>query len=256
MLIHLCKKRIMNLSITQVPLWISILFSISFSTLPIFLIANAVKTALNKVNNGSSFTIGKKIIVFYWSYFTIIALISLTGFFEKNVLPPRIILFAAIPLFIFYVFYIQKKQWFTLVFKYITVEQLVYINVFRLVGVFFFLCYFYTTLPKQFAFIGGIGDILTAILVFPVVIALRKKVAYAKFLVWAWNIIGLLDIISVLITVTILTKQAIINNTIGVSQFGTFPFSWIPAFAPATIIFIHLLIFKKLREKLREKLSL
>jgi len=34
------------------------------------------------------------------------------------------------------------------------------------------------------------------------------------------------------------------NNEPGVAQFDTFPFSWIPAFAPATIIFLHILVFK------------
>lgn len=36
------------------------------------------------------------------------------------------------------------------------------------------------------------------------------------------------------------------SSSQGIEQFGTFPFSWIPAFAPATIIFLHILIFKKL----------
>jgi hypothetical protein len=239
----------MELSMTQVPIWVSALFIISFSTIPVFLIANAVKLAYKNGGNKISSSINKKIFLFYWSYFIMIALVSLTGFFEKNVIPPRIIVFTAIPLFIFYLFYIQKTKWFKFVFEHIKLEQLILIHLFRFVGVFFFLAYYYNAIPEEFAYIGGTGDILTAILVIPVVIALRKGLSFAKQLVWIWNIIGLLDILSVLITATILTRLAVENNESGVQQFGTFPFSWIPAFAPATIIFLHLLVFRKLKER-------
>ncbi len=238
----------MELSITQLPVWVSALFIICFSTIPVYLIVNSIKLAYKNGNNKINPTINKKIFLFYWSYFIIIALVSLTGFFEKNVIPPRIIIFTAIPLFLFYLFYVQKTKWFKFVFEHIKLEQLILIHIFRFVGVFFFLAYYYNSIPKEFAYIGGSGDILTAILVIPVVVALRKGISFAKQLVWIWNIIGLLDILSVLTTATILTRIAVENSQPGVQQFGTFPFSWIPAFAPATIIFLHLLIFRKLKE--------
>jgi hypothetical protein len=238
----------MDLLVTQVPTWISILFIISFSTVPVYLIVNAVQVVYKNIDTKKGTSIGRKIFTFYWSYFAIIALVSFSGFFKENVLPPRIIIFAAIPLFLFYLFYVQKTKWFKFVFEHIKLEQLIYIHLFRFVGVFFFLVYFYDALPKDFAYIGGAGDILTAILTIPVVMALRKKISFAKQLVWVWNIIGLLDILSVLTTATILTRLAIENNEPGIQQFGTFPFSWIPAFAPATIIFLHLLVFRKLKE--------
>lgn len=239
----------MDLSITQVPIWVSILFILSFGTIPIFLIINVVKTTYLKCNLGGCSKISKEIGLFYFSYFLVIAIVSLTGFFTKNAIPPRIMLTAIIPLFLFYFFYIQKTEWFKLVFKQVKLEKLVLIHTFRFVGAFFFVGYFYNALPKQFAFIGGTGDIISAVLAIPVFIAIKKKMKHAKSFVWIFNIIGLLDIISVLITATVLTRQAIENNTPGIEQFGTFPFSWIPAFAPATIIFLHILIFKKLNEQ-------
>ncbi|RKR07021.1 hypothetical protein CLV91_3251 [Maribacter vaceletii] len=237
----------MDLAITQVPVWLSILFIISFSTIPVFLINQAVKFAYE--NYKTSSLLRKRIVIFYWLYFGIVAVLSLTGFFMKNVLPPRIILVTVIPLFLFYILYVQRTKWFAIVFKHIKLEQLVFIHVFRFVGVFFFLVYFYDVIPKEFACIGGAGDILTAVLVFPVVRALKKRYSYAKLVTWVWNIIGVIDIVSVLVTAIVLTKVAVQNNTEGVSQFGTFPFSWIPAFAPATIIFLHILVFKKLKEE-------
>lgn len=237
----------MDLSITQVPVWVSALFIICFSTIPVYLIVNAIKSAYKNGDNKINPTINKKIFLFYSCYFIIIALVSLTGFFEKNVIPPRIIIFTAIPLFLFYLFYVQKTKWFKFVFEHIKLEQLISIHLFRFVGVFFFLAYYYDSIPKEFAYIGGSGDILTAVLAIPVVLVLKKGISFAKELVWVWNIIGLLDIISVLTTATILTRIAVENSEPGVQQFGTFPFSWIPAFAPATILFLHLLIFRKLK---------
>lgn len=236
----------MNLSITSVPSWLSISFAISFITIPLFLIINTIKVAYKNAEIQGYKKIKNKIILFYLLYFLIIALISLTGFFSKNTIPPRIIITATIPLFLFYLFYVQKTKWFKNVFEYIKLEQLIFIHIFRFVGVFFFLCYAYNVLPKEFAFIGGSGDIISAFLAIIVVLAIKNKIKHAKKIAFIWNIIGLMDILSVITTATILTQQAIQNNTLGVQQFGTFPFSWIPAFAPATIVFLHILVFKKL----------
>lgn len=239
----------MDLSITQVPVWLSIAFIVSFATIPIVLITYTVEKVFENSKPEKGTLLRKKITLFYAVYFISIALISLTGFFKANVLPPRIILFSTLPLLVFYLFYVQKTAWFKFLFEHIKLEQLIFIHLFRFVGVFFLLVYMYDAIPKQFALVGGIGDIVTAILVLPVIWAIKKKLSFAKALVFMWNIIGVIDIISVLATAVIMTKMAVATNGPGVQQFGTFPFSWIPAFAPATIIFLHFLIFKKLRGK-------
>ncbi|MEM9850258.1 MAG: hypothetical protein AAF847_20365, partial [Bacteroidota bacterium] len=125
-------------------------------------------------------------------------------------------------------------------------SDLVKIHLFRFVGIFFFINYYYGTLPKQFAFIGGGGDILTAMLAIWVIYVLNRQKKYAISLTWIWNILGLLDILSVLFNAIMLTREAVATGGTGVAQFGTFPFSWIPAFAPATILFLHIVIFERL----------
>jgi len=239
----------MDFSITSVPIWLSILFLITFFFIPPFLIANAAKKAYDQAGLSNGNKIKKNIQFFYWIYFISIGLISLTGAFMVNTLPPRIIIITVIPLFLFYIFYIPRKDWFTIVLNNIRLEQLIFIHVFRFVGVFFFFVHYYGALPKLFANVGGIGDILSATLVFPVIYIIKRKMKWAKTLVWIWNIIGLADIVSVLIIAIYLTQQAIQNGESGVLEFGAFPFSWIPAFAPATIIFLHILVFRKLLEK-------
>ncbi|MCG8331001.1 MAG: hypothetical protein MI974_25130 [Chitinophagales bacterium] len=239
----------MELYITNVPYWVSISFAILFASIPPLLIANAAKAAYDQGNIPGGQDIKRKIIYFYAAFFFLVGLISLTGFFAENLLPPRIIVTTAIPLFLFYLFIVQRMGWFKISFEHIRLEQLIQIHLFRFVGIYFFLTYMYDAIPYTFAFIGGAGDILTAALAIPLLYFMKRQVSYATTLVWIWNIIGLADILSVLSSAIITTRQAIENSEAGVQGFGTFPFSWIPAFAPATIIFLHILIFKKLLKR-------
>lgn len=238
----------MELSITQVPSWLSGSFIICFYPLTIYLLVKPIRQSSGSLQSIDKSALLKKVTLFFTGYFIIVGLISLSGFFSENVLPPRIILFTTLPLFLFYLLYVRRTHWFKELFQSIKIEDLIRIHLFRFVGVFFILVYYFDALPRSFALIGGIGDIVTATLAIPLIMILKRKLPWAKTAAWIWNIIGLFDIASVLITAILLTQAAVANGETGVQQFATFPFSWIPAFAPATIVFIHILIFKKLRE--------
>jgi Co/Zn/Cd efflux system component len=121
------------------------------------------------------------------------------------------------------------------------------IHVFRLVGVFFIVSWYYNILPKSFALIGGIGDIFAAITAIFVANLIEKKSKNYKKITLIWNIIGFWDIVSVITSAIYITKQAIDSNSQGILEMTKFPFCLIPAFAPATIIFLHICIFKKLK---------
>ncbi|MEM8510282.1 MAG: hypothetical protein AAF717_20780 [Bacteroidota bacterium] len=234
----------MDIAITPVPYWISVLFGVLMVFVPTWLITNAATTALPK--NTSTSRIAKRIFNFYILFFTLTGIVTITGFFTVNTLPPRVLVFVGIPLLFFYLFVVQRMSWFKTVFQKIQLEHLILIHLFRFVGLFFFVLYGYNILPRSFAFIGGAGDIITAVLVIPTLYFLRKKTPFSKALVWIWNWIGLADILSVLTTAFLVTQEAIHKGEEGLAEFGTFPFSWIPVFAPATIIFLHILIFRKL----------
>jgi hypothetical protein len=118
--------------------------------------------------------------------------------------------------------------------------------VFRLIGVFFLISHAYGAIPAQFAYIAGLGDIATAISSIFVAKAIINKKSYAKPLTIAWNIFGILDIVSVLTTAIITTKISIETGSQDVLEITKFPFCLIPGYAPATILFIHLSIFRKL----------
>ena len=141
----------MDLSITQVPYWLSALFLISFFFAPVLLIARTAKLAYPSSPLGTK--LYQRIVTFYWCYFAIVALVSLSGFYAVNVFPPRIIVFTVVPLFLFYLIYVQRAKWFKQLFDKLTLRDLIYIHIFRFVGVFFFLVYAYDALPKQLSLI-------------------------------------------------------------------------------------------------------
>ncbi len=65
---------------------------------------------------------------------------------------------------------------------------------------------------------------------------------------YAWNIFGALDIITLLVIAVINAKNAIVTGEPGIQEMTIFPFVWFPAFAPATILFLHTAIFRKLQQ--------
>lgn len=239
----------MNLAFTSAPYWVSLLFIPTYS-LFFILIGNAIQKGLEAAGDSS---LGKKVksstFLFYFLWIGVVSFFSLTGFFQLNTLPPRILVFTAGPLFVFYLLYITNRAWFKAALKNVAVDDLVLIHSFRLVGVFFLINYYYGVLPRDFALVAGIGDIITAILALLYVFGINKKSPIAVPFLWFFNCFGLIDILSVIATALITTQAAIVSGTPGLNQIGTFPFSWIPATAPATIIFLHILIFIKLIRK-------
>lgn len=244
----------MEIFTNAVPTWLSVLFLICF-LFPIVMIARTVKTAAinTNINPAAARKLPQLVALFLGLYYLYVALMSYTGIFQKNTLPPKILWFTAIPLIVFYFFVVFRAKTFWTLLENVKLSALVRIHSFRFVGIFFILGWQFGILPKSFALIGGIGDIFVAFTAIFVARLIDKKVPYFKRITIVWNIIGFWDIISVLDSAVIITKNAIETNTTGILEMTKFPFSLIPAFAPATIIFLHICIFKKL--KMQDKTS-
>lgn len=224
----------------QVPLIVSVLFLFGF----IFPVAMVARLAnIGKVKNGFLLVLG-----FYIPYLILVAIASHNGFFDKVMLPPKIVLTTTLPLAIFvtiiYSTKICKKANAVL-----ELEDLVKIHIFRLIGSTFIILFLYDLLPPVFALFAGIGDVLTAISSIFVAKAIGNKKNYARKLTYIWNTFGLVDILITSAMAIIFTKISIDNNTQGVEFLAEFPFCFIPAFAPPTIIFLHLLVYRKLSSK-------
>lgn len=126
---------------------------------------------------------------------------------------------------------------------------MVRLHIFRLIGSFFIILALFKALPNSIGFIAGFGDVITAITSLFVAKAIDQGKSYARPLTWAWNTFGILDIFATSGMAMMLTRQSMQTGSLGVDVLGQFPFCFIPAFAPATIIFLHLCIYRKLLMK-------
>jgi hypothetical protein len=241
----------MNILTTVVPQWVSILFIIAFC-IPIVVMANLAKQgAINAGLNGKKYF--NLTILFYVFFLGYTAALSFKGILQENTLPPKIFLFTTIPVLIFYNLLCSfNKNWKSILAN-ITLPSLIQFHIIRFIGVVFIITYYFDALPKAFAIPAGIGDMLAAFFaIFVARTAEQKKKNYKQITI-AWNILGLIDILNVVVSGLIITKLSLDGNSQSIANIAEFPFCFIPAFAPATIIFVHVVIFKKLRkEKLAE----
>ena len=226
-----------------VPQWISTVFLMAIP-LPFILIAIFIRKEAQKNSHNRAFptTIG-----FFVLYLAYIAFASLNGWFNQVMFPPKVLLLTTYP----YAFLLFGVLLNTRIYKSILenalLENLVSLHLFRVIGVFFVLLAVHDALPKPFAFIAGMGDIVTAVTSLFVARAIQDKKTYAKRLTYAWNIFGTIDILFTAIAANVLTKLSIDTGVMGVDTLAVFPFCIIPAFAPPTILFLHWSIFKKLK---------
>lgn len=234
---------------TNLPQWISILFLMAIP-IPVYLVAYLTKKGLLQ------FTTPKRasrffysIVGFYFLYFLYVTIACIKGLFAQNSLPPRIMVLTALPLLAFYVFLVLNLPFTRRILKELAVSDIVSIHLFRLIGSFFVLMGAYQVVPKTFALAAGFGDIFIALSSVVVAVALVKRKSYAKKMTWIWNTLGLIDILMTSFMAFWFTKQSIETGSLGVNILTEFPYCFIPAFAPATIIFLHLCIYKKLMLK-------
>jgi hypothetical protein len=236
--------------ISTIPLWVIVLFIASF-LYAISLIANPAKqAALNAgMTPGKAKIIQFGIFGFYIIYLAYVSVLSLKGVFNVNAIPPKVMVLASLPLMIILFGFIGNTGLFKKLLRSITLESLVAIHVFRLVGVFFIILYCYHLLPAEFAFSDALGDIITALFALPVAKWVSKGKSWSIKAVYAWNIFGMLDIVNVLVTAVIIAKNALVTGANrDLTEMTIFPFVWFPAFAPATILFLHIAIFRKLQQ--------
>ncbi|MHA4810122.1 hypothetical protein ACX0G9_18555 [Flavitalea flava] len=235
--------------ISSMPLWVIVLFIAAF-LYSIAFIANPVKQAALDagMTPDSAKNIQLGIFGFYILYLAYASILALNGVFYVVSLPPRVMVFTAIPLIIVLFVIVGNTKLFKKLLRSIKLESLIALHVFRLLGVFFLLLYFYHLLPGDLAFSAGMGDIITAILAIPVARMVSKGKPGNLKVAYAWNILGALDIFTLLVIVALGSKNALVTVERKDMEMTMFPFVWFPVFAPATILFLHATIFRKLQQ--------
>jgi hypothetical protein len=234
--------------LSGMPLWATLLFIISFVFSLGMLARPAKQAALSSgMTAGKSRTIQSSIIIFYLLWLTYASILALKGSLYQNTLPPKVIILLTLPLMLILFAIVPNTPLFKKLLRSATLESLIALHIFRILGVFFLLLYFYHLLDAAFALSAGLGDIITAVFALPIARAVAQKKPWSKKAVIAWNIFGILDIVNLL---TIALFGAIKAASTGQSggEMTMFPFVWFPAFAPATILFLHYAVFKKLAQ--------
>ncbi len=227
----------------DLPQWISILFLIVIPA-PIILVALLAKKG---APNDKKTKVFYTVLFFFIAYFIYVSIGSFNGLFNKVFFPPIILLFTTFPLKLFLFTVVINLAIYKLILQNLKLEDLVKVHIFRLIGVFFLILAYYKTLPTFFAVVAGMGDVISAIVSIYVVKAITSKKAYSKKLTFIWNTFGLMDILFTAISAIVLTKISIDTGSMGVDMLAQFPLCFIPAFAPPTIIFLHVAIYKKLK---------
>lgn len=233
------------------PTWAIVVFIAGF-LYSIAFIANPAKQAA--LNAGMTLKRSRNIQFGIWGFYIVylsyISILSQKGVFYVNTLPPRIFIFGTLPLAIILFGIIGNTGLFKKLLRSITLESLIALHIFRVMGVFFIILYFYHLLPAGFAFSAAMGDIITAIFALPVAKMVSKGKSWSIKVAYVWNIFGILDIVNVMTIVTIIARRSAISGVPGgLDEMTFFPFVWFPAFAPATILFLHTMIFRKLQDR-------
>lgn len=227
----------------QTPTWLTIPFLIGIGIVILLIALLAKKNAPNDKKN----LVMGSIILFFIAYIFYVVSAGQNGIFQKALFPPKILLFTTLPYALFLFFVVIKLPTAQKIIEKTELSDLIGLHIFRLVGSTFIFLGLYDALPKHFAYLAGTGDVLAALSSVFVVYALKEEKSYAKKLAYTWNVFGLADILMTAILANVLTKISMDTGQMGVDTLARFPFSLIPAIAPPTIIFLHFLIFRKLK---------
>jgi hypothetical protein len=100
----------------------------------------------------------------------------------------------------------------------------------------------YPGLPPQFAYPAALGDLLAAVLAFISLFLVLRNSAYARPMVWVFNVWGTLDLLDAIILATVYGAPVFMG-----------PAYWIPAFWVPALLVTHCITFVVLTKHWRDR---
>jgi hypothetical protein len=119
------------------------------------------------------------------------------------------------------------------------VRGLVALHITRFVGFYFLSLYRNGLLPRDFAVPAGWGDIIVAVGAIFVLVAFRVETQSGRTAVFAWNVLGLLDILMVLGNGARMMRA----DPLLQAGFTSLPLILLPLFLVPIVIVTHVMIF-------------
>ncbi len=222
----------------------------------IILILTGLRAALKKAgwerNHRQKILVGATLLIVLWTGF--LSVLSYNGFFaDFSKLPPRPALAMLMPLPIILMTAFSKKG--TELLQSVPPHWLVYLQSFRIVVELLLLFAFMAgKLPVQMTFDGRNFDILTGLLAFPAGYLLARKKTYAIKLAIAFNIIGLLLLLNILViaVLSMPTSLRYFMNEPSNTLVAQFPFILLPGVLVPIAYGLHIF---SLRQLLRKELA-
>jgi len=221
--------------LNQIPMYVVVIFILTV-LLTFILLAKAFHT-------------GAKVVMALLAWLLLNAVLAWKGFYaDTDTTPPHFVLAVGPPLITILILFITDKGKAFLAkadFSTLTLLSIVRIPV-ELV---LYWLYSYKTIPQLMTFEGRNFDIvsgITAIAVFFICFK-GKEVVYKKLLL-AWNILGLVLLLNIVI-------HAVLSVPTPIQQFAFdqpniailyFPFTWLPCFIVPAVLLSHIVSFKKL----------
>jgi hypothetical protein len=228
-----------QLRLYPTPEWVSYLFLVGICFL-VFMVASLARKGSQQAFYW--------VLLFFALYIGYISFASYMGWFDVVSFPPRVLRLTTLFFVIFLFLILANIPAYKSLFNRLKLQDLIGVQIFRIVGGVFIILALYDALPKTFAFIAGCGDVITALSSIYVVRQIEKGAKNAKTLAYIWNTFGFIDIMFTAVAANYLTKISIDTGSMGVDTLARFPFCLVPAIAPPLIWFLHAGIYKKLNK--------
>jgi hypothetical protein len=117
-------------------------------------------------------------------------------------------------------------------------RTLVLLHLTRFVGIYFLVLHARGELPRELAIPAGIGDIIVATMVLPVVFAPLEP-AHRLRAITVWNVVGFVDLLLVIGTITRIN----LTDPARLRPFTELPLSLLPTFLVPILLASHIVIF-------------
>jgi hypothetical protein len=198
-------------------------------------------------------------IIIIGAWIGLLIILSYNGFFSDfSILPPRPALAMLIPLPMMLLVAFSKKG--TQLLQSIPPQWIVWMQSFRIaVELLLLVAFINGKLPVQMTFEGRNFDILTGILALPVGYVLAKRKSYAPKLAIAFNVLGILLLINILV-IAVLSMPTPIRyfmNEPANTLVARFPYILLPGVLVPIAYTIHIFSLRQLlaREKARQAIT-
>lgn len=135
----------------------------------------------------------------------------------------------------------------------IPMQLLIGVHAFRILGILFFILHFENQVDGPWAFFAGGGDIITAILV-PPVLALAARPSPQDWMIHVWNAFGMLDFVAAITLGLISTPEVfvqLIPAAKGAAGMTRLPWELVPTVIVPFYMITHGIIFAQLQARRR-----